>query len=274
MSEENWLDFNQENIFYKKTGNGPIVVLIHGFAEDGTIWDKQTDFLKNYFQLVIPDLPGSGRSEASQQLAFGSRQLTIEDYADIINQVLDKEKISSCIIIGHSMGGYIALAFAEKHPDKLKAITLFHSTAFADNEEKKANRRKSIEFMRKHGAPEFVKQSSPNLFSEYTKSNHPEIINELISRYDNSNTAALVSYYESMIQRPDRTNVLQNFNKPIQFIIGEGDNAVPLEQSLRQCHLPKISYIHIPESTGHMGMWEATNEVNYFLLAFINQVSA
>ncbi len=267
MPEENWLEHNQEKIFYRKSGTGFPVVLIHGFAEDGTIWAKQIDFLKNHYNLIIPDLPGSGKSEVSQQL-------TREDYADILNQILDKEKLSVCIMIGHSMGGYITLAFAEKYPEKLKAFTLFHSTAYADSEEKKASRRKSIEFIKKNGAAAFIKQSSPNLFSEYTKSNYPELVSELISRYDNSNTAALVSYYESMIQRQDRTDVLRNFKKPIQFIIGEDDRSVPLEQSLTQCHLPEISYIHIFESTGHMGMWEETNKANNSLLAFINQVSA
>src|SRR5579871_67140 len=271
MPEENWLDNNQEKIYYKKTGKGSTIVLIHGFAEDGTIWDKQTSFLKKYFQIIVPDLPGSGKSHRS---AVSSRQLAIEDYADIVNQILENEKVSICAMIGHSMGGYITLAFAEKYPEKLNGFSLFHSTAFTDSEEKKAARRKSIEFIKKHGASEFIKQTCPNLFSEHTKRNNPKLIDELIRKYDNFQAEVLVSYYEAMMQRPDRTNVLRNFKKPIQFIIGEGDNAVPLEQSLRQCYLPEISYIHIPESTGHMGMWEATDEANKFLLTFLNQVSA
>jgi len=294
MPEENWLDNNNhDKVFYRKTGSGPAVVLIHGFAEDGTIWDRQIDFLKEHFQLIIPDLPGSGRSVASLesgvqswQLPVGNLQpkgdhtsysiehLTIEDYAEVINQILNQEKISSCIMIGHSMGGYITLAFAEKYPEKIDAFTLLHSTAFADSEEKKATRRKGIEFIKKYGAAEFIKQTSPNLFSEHTKKNNPSIIKELISRYDNSNPDALVYYYEAMMQRPDRTNLLMGFKKPIQFIIGEEDNAVPLEQSLKLCRLPEFSYIHILENTGHMGMWEAKAEVNNFLLAFINQVIA
>ena len=172
------------------------------------------------------------------------------------------------------MGGYITLAFAEKYPERLNGFTFLHSTAFADSEEKKTARRKSIEFIRKYGAAEFIKQSSPNLFSEHTKSENPSLIQELISRYDNFEADVLVYYYEAMMQRPDRTNLLRSFKKPIQFIIGEGDNAVPLEQSLRLCYLPEFSYIHILESAGHIGMWEAKAEVNNFLLAFINQVLA
>ncbi|HVM89087.1 MAG TPA: alpha/beta hydrolase [Puia sp.] len=273
MHEEQQLDYNGSKIFYKKTGKGPSVVLVHGFAEDGTIWDKQVEFLKNHTQLIIPDLPGSGKSNPGQQFPNG-RIYIIDDYADIIKKILEKEQVSSCIMVGHSMGGYITLAFAEKYARLLNAFTLFHSTAYADSDEKKAARRKSIEFMQKNGTAAFLKQSSPNLFSTATKIHHPEMVQELIQRYDNFSVQSLVSYYETMILRPDRTNVLRNCQKPVQFIIGEGDTAVPLEQSLKQCHLPEISYIHILENIGHMGMWEASDAVNDLLFAFVNQVSA
>ena len=119
MPEENWLDDNNhDKVFYRKTGSGPAVVLIHGFAEDGTIWDRQIDFLKNNFKLIIPDLPGSGRSVGSLELEVKSLEiavcgnlqppinhppstiehLSIEDHAEIINQILDTEKFLLCIM--------------------------------------------------------------------------------------------------------------------------------------------------------------------------------
>lgn len=261
------ITYQSSKIFYRTEGKGEPIVFIHGFAEDGTIWNNQIEFLQQYFLLIVPDLPGSGKSIT---LSTDNNQLsTIEYYADCIKQILTEEKISSCIIIGHSMGGYIALAFAEKYPENLKAFGLFHSTAFADSEEKKTMRRKSIDFINKHGVAEFIKQSTPNLFSASFKEKHPEIIEELIHRYDNFNTVSLVSYYEAMMQRPDRTTVLENFKKPVLFIIGEKDNAVPLDQSLKQSHLPQISYIHILENAAHMGMFEETKRVNTLLLSFI-----
>ena len=175
-------------------------------------------------------------------------------------------------MIGHSMGGYISLAFAEKHPDRLRALGLVHSTAYADSEEKKAARRKSIEFIGKHGAAEFIRQSAPNLFSDGYKQKNPAGLHEFFERYDNFLAASLVSYYEAMIKRPERTSVLSDFNGPVLFLIGEKDNAVPLDQSLKQCHLPKIAYIHILESAAHMGMLEEPGEVNNLLLSFIKNV--
>src|SRR3979409_2265854 len=107
-------------------------MLVHGFAEDHKIWELQVDYLKKDFLLIVPDLPGSGRSVFNPQLS------TIDDYADVIKFILDEEGISACTIIGHSMGGYITLAFAKKYPDQLNAFGLFHSTTYADSEEKKA----------------------------------------------------------------------------------------------------------------------------------------
>ena len=244
------------------------VIFIHGFAEDGKIWKNQIEFLQKDFLLIIPDLPGSGKSINDNEKKIS----TIDDYADCIKAIINEEKISSCIIIGHSMGGYVALAFAEKFLEHLLAFGLFHSTAFADSEEKKTVRRKSIDFINKHGAAAFIKQSMPNLFAESFKHLHPQVIEELIDRYDNFNAASLVSYYEAMMQRPDRTTVLENFKKPVLLIIGEKDNAVPLEQSLKQSHLPQISYIHILENVAHMGMFEETKRVNTLLLSFIKTV--
>ena len=252
------------NIFYRITGQGHAVVLIHGFAEDGTIWNNQAAYLAKNFSLIIPDLPGSGKSTTA-----AGYPLSIDDHADCIKAILDAEKITSCSIIGHSMGGYISLAFAEKYRSMLKAFGLFHSTAFADTEEKKASRRKNIEFIRKFGSAAFTGQSIPNLFSEHSRKKIPEIVEELISRYDNFNPNSLVCYLEAMIQRPDRVAVLQSFPGPVLFIAGEKDTAVPLEHTLKQSHIPGLSYIHILENAGHFGMLEASTYCNQVLNKFL-----
>jgi pimeloyl-ACP methyl ester carboxylesterase len=240
-------------------------MLLHGFAEDGEVWKYQTEFLKDHCQLIIPDLPGSGLSPFNNQLN------TIDDYAEAVKAILDNEKISNCILIGHSMGGYIALAIAEKYPQLLKAFGLFHSTAFADTEEKKQIRLKAIDFINTNGAATFIKTTTYNLFAQPYKTNHPEQIEALIKSGSNFTNEALAQYYHAMINRPDRTTVLKNVSIPILFIIGEHDVAVPLQSSLQQCHLPSKSYIHILENSGHMGLWEETAKANKILLDFIKQ---
>jgi pimeloyl-ACP methyl ester carboxylesterase len=248
-------------------GTGLPVLLIHGFAEDGAIWDGQVEYLKQRYRLIIPDLPGSGQSSPL------SGPTTLEELADLIKALLDAEGIAQCILIGHSMGGYLTLAFAEKYPDRLKALGLFHSIAFADSDEKKTGRQKSIEFIRKNGSPAYIRQSAPNLFAGSSRQEHPELITSLIDRYAAFPPDTLVYYQQAMISRPDRAHILQQFPGPVLFIIGEQDAVIPLESSLRQTHIPALSHIHLLENSGHMGMIEnsaASNPILDDFFAFLS----
>lgn len=253
------------SIFYRVEGNGFPVIFLHGFAEDHTIWNRQADHLGRLFRIITPDMPGSGNS------AFNPRLITIDDYADTVKAVVDAEQISHCVLIGHSMGGYIALAFAEKYPGILKGLGLFHSTAYPDTPEKITAREKGIEFIRQHGAYPFIRQSIPNLFSENFSKKHPETVQSLITRYANFNPESLVQYYKAMILRPDRTRVLSNCTYPVLFIIGEQDKAVPLKDSLKLSHMPQLSYIHIQENSAHMGMLEEIDQSNDIIEIFVSR---
>lgn len=259
------ITFNNSVIFYRTIGTGKPVVLIHGFGEDGDIWGKQVDFLKDKFQLIIPDLSGSGKSAIlSLQRAVG-----MEEYAEVIRAILAEEKIEQCVMLGHSLGGYVTLAFAEKYPGLLSSFGLVHSSAFADSEEKKQARLKSIDFIKKNGAYDFLRTSIPGLFSKEWAQGHQSEIEALVEKSKNFAAEALVQYYQAMINRPDRTHVLKTSNGPILFIIGEHDNAVPFSHSLQQCYLPVESHIHILRNSAHMGMWEETAGLNNFLLGFL-----
>jgi pimeloyl-ACP methyl ester carboxylesterase len=244
------------------------LVLLHGFAEDSTLWDRQKAYLKDKYQLIIPDLPGSGRSPLTD-----STDTSMEGMARAIKDLLDAENVEKCTMIGHSMGGYVTLAFAELYPDRLKAIGLFHSTAYSDTEEKKAARRKSIEFIHRNGPEPFIRQTTANLFSERSRKEHPEWITSLIEKYADFNPGSLISYYEAMIRRPDRTHVLKNFHGPVLFIIGQQDNAVPLPASLQLSHMPSVSHIHILADVGHMGMIEDSTRANLILDNFERSLS-
>jgi pimeloyl-ACP methyl ester carboxylesterase len=263
----NFISYKSADIFYRVIGKGSPVVLIHGFAEDGEVWKYQTDFLKDHYQLIIPDLPGSGQSAFNDQLS------TMDDYAEVIKAILDNEKITNCILIGHSLGGYITLAFEEKYPQLLKAFGLFHSTAFADTEEKKQTRLKAIDFINANGVYNFIKSTTNNLFANLFKKDHPEQIEALIEQGRNFSSGALIQYYRAMIARPDRVHVLKNSTKPVLFIIGEQDNIIPFQSSLQQCHLPAQSHINILANSGHMGMWEETTKANQILTHFLTFIS-
>ncbi len=260
-------------IVYKVEGEGLPMILIHGFGEDHNIWSKQINFLKNYYKLIVPDLPGSGKSSFIDKSTDSENpQLSsLEFYVECVYTLLRHENISRCIMLGHSMGGYITLAFAEYYPHLLEGFGLIHSTAFADSEEKKQNRKRGITMIEEYGSYAFLKNTIPNLFGEKFKSEHPEKIESLLHSGNKFSKQALKQYSEAMINRKDRTFVLQQSKVPVLFITGEEDVAAPLKDVLQQVHLPKIAYIHILEKSRHMGMWEATKKMNHAILQFLQE---
>jgi pimeloyl-ACP methyl ester carboxylesterase len=263
MGAEHNILLDGKPVYYRIEGKGQPVVLVHGFSEDGTVWENQIEALKDKCQLIIPDLPGSGRSP------INDASWSMEYFAECIRRILDQENISTVSMIGHSMGGYITLAFADAWPDRLQSFGLFHSTAFADSEEKKTARRRGIEFIEQNGPEKFLEQSIPNLFSEETKKHQPELVHKILSRYTNFIGQSLVNYYQSMMVRPDRTHVLKNFPRPVLFILGKHDTAIPYDQGLQQSYMPGLSYIHTLEHSGHMGMWEEPVLSNGFIDVFL-----
>lgn len=261
---EKTIQYQNKKIFYKTHGNGKPVMLVHGFGEYGSVWNKQVEFLKDNYYLVVPDLPGSGRSEMIPDMSM-------EGLAEVLHAIIHEELIDTWTVIGHSMGGYVTLALVESYWNHVNGFGLFHSSAFADTEEKKETRKKGIGFIKQHGAFEFLKTATPNLFSPNTKSQTPDIVNDFIATLADFSPDALVSYYNAMMKRPDRTAVLKNTEKPVLFIAGEHDNAVPLNDILKQCYLPEKSYFHVLKNSGHMGMMEETEKANQILQEFLSK---
>lgn len=258
-------DYNNTDVYYNIYGNGDAIVLLHGFAEDSRIFNHQVNYLKAYYKVIVPDLPGSGQSGLLKK-----DNVTIEEYAHCIFNLLQQEGIRSCKMFGHSMGGYITLAFAEKYPPFLSAYGLIHSNASADNEEKIKTRKQGIKLINEYGAYPFIKNTVPNLFSNVFKKSNSNVIEELIERGRQFSKEALIQYYAAMINRPDRCNVLKEASVPVLFIIGTDDVAAPLDIVINQVHLPFYSHIHIMNNVGHMSMLESPEQLNKFLLSFID----
>ncbi len=258
--------FRGHELVYEIRGTGTAVMLVHGFTEDRRIWDPLLSGIENKYQWIIPDLPGSGDSSYNDSLK------SLSDFAEIISAILENENLQELVLIGHSMGGYISLAFAEKYPEKIRALGLFHSSSYPDSEEKKEARDKNIRFIQNNDPSLFIEQSIPGLFSDYFKAEHPEEIQKLIDHYANFKRESLVQYLDAMKNRLRTTGVLKSITKPVLFIMGEEDKAVPVKDSLEQCHLPRISYIHILTRTAHMGMIENTSLCNSFVDRFLSAI--
>ena len=145
-------------------------------------------------------------------------------------------------------------------------------TAFADNEERKQARLKSIDFIQTHDAISFLRTSIPGLFADRFKKEHAEVVEKLIDAGTSFSNETLVQYQKAMLNRPERKRTLQKTNLPVLFIIGEKDQAIPLQQSLAQCHLPAIASVHILPNAGHMGMLEESELCTDAVISFLNNV--
>lgn len=263
--------YKTSKIFYTDIGIGSCVVMLHGFGEDASIWNKQKEFLQNNYRIIIPSLPGTGNSELLK-----SDESSINDFAlciyELVNSITSLQN-SKIVLLGHSMGGYITLAFAKFFPVKLSALGLIHSTAFADNDDKIESRKRGIEMIKEYGSHSFLKNTIPNLFANNFKKENNKIVDALIEDGKNFSVESLCQYYNAMMNRKSTVDVLQNSKIPVLFIMGTEDVAAPLKDVLQQCHLPNQSHICILKNVGHMGMLEATEEFNNCINNFLREIN-
>ena len=233
---------------YEISGNGTEdLVLLHGFMENLLIWQDLEPFLSNKFRIIKIDLPGHGRSET-----FGESH-TMEMMAEKVKEVTDQLKLQKFHLLGHSMGGYASLAFAETFPTDLKSLTLFFSTYFPDDEEKKENRRKSFRIIQENFKT-YVGAGIPNLFSP----NEKDVLEGKIAfakkvALSTKPEGALASV-KGMIERTDKKTVLENLDAKILIIAGKHDGAVKTDLVIN--HLPDKtnikSYILDCGHNGHL----------------------
>lgn len=232
---------------YTQTGSGHALVLLHGFCENKTCFNKQVLLLNKHFNVFTLDLPGFGDAEVQPNTSM-------EQMADAVHETLAQLNVSSYVLCGHSMGGYVALAFAKKYPEKLKGLILLHSTATADNEERKLKREQAIAFINEYGAEPYVKNFIPPLFAE----NHQqeayvqEFINEALRIHPQGLTAAL----QAMKNRPDSVDFITQTEMPVAYIMGRHDALIPVNMLLQQVSKLKRGYAKILENSAHMGMVE------------------
>lgn len=274
--EQKTINYKGSKLSFRVQGDGQPLVFVHGFGEDGRIWQNIWDEFPGH-RLIIPDLPGSGESEAIEDMSM-------EGMAEALRLCLIQGKFlkdegsdtdQKCVMIGHSMGGYITLAFVEKNPEMLAGFGLFHSTSSADSTEKKAMRKKSIDFVERAGAAAFLSTAIPGLYSSAFQQGNGNIINEHVSSQGNFLTGSIVSYYTAMMQRPARNYVLEMSKVPVFILLGRNDATVSVKEGLLLGTLPRILYIHILENSGHMGMVEESRESVDHLhsyLRFVNDI--
>jgi pimeloyl-ACP methyl ester carboxylesterase len=252
--------------YYTIEGYGEPIMLVHGFCGEGAVWDELKKFLPKNYKIIIPDLPGYGKSEI---LNSTSEIITVEYYAEYLNAIAEKENLQQFTLVGHSMGGYAALAFAEMFPSKLKKICLFHSHPYEDAAEKKESRRKSIQFIEKYGTELFTDELYNTLFASAFYETHPEVVKAIKEKATHYPPETLIGSTQAMINRKDRSEVMKNISVPVLLIIGRQDKAIDYDKSLAMCSLAAVTEVHILQEVGHMGMLEASEQTAQIISKFV-----
>lgn len=246
---------------HTQAGSGPALVFLHGFCESKDVWTEFVQPLTSQFRVITLDLPGHGQSAVPQDFSM-------ESQAEQVKQTLEALNVRKSLVVGHSMGGYVALALAEKYPHLLRGLCLFHSTAFPDSAEKQEGRKKSAEFIQRHGLDKFMDSFVAPMFAPANRDTCQGAIEKMQAIGKATPVETVLGCLQAMRERKDRINVLQEASFPVLFMVGKEDPAVPLEASLQQCHLPENSMTYFMSQVGHMGMWERPHQTRQALVKF------
>ncbi len=242
--------FKNKEIHYTDKGRGDTIVLLHGFTEDLRIWKHFSAKLSKSYRVICIDLPGHGKSEC----IAGTH--TMELLADSTSAVLENLKIKQCLLIGHSMGGFVTLAFASKYPGMLKGFVLFHSHCFADSPDDKRNRSRTIELVRKDRFS-FLSMFIPGLFPEDVREKFSKEIEFLKWCAGEIPREGIIAALKGMQERGDQTALLRSTKLPVLFILGLKDSRAPVAKLWDMISLPVVSESLILRDCGHMGYIEA-----------------
>ncbi|KYG76702.1 alpha/beta fold hydrolase [Roseivirga echinicomitans] len=247
-------------------GEGFPVILLHGFCENKSMWFPYANRLAEQYQIICPDLLGFGESP------LPNKDITLEGIADELAGFLSENKVEKCVVIGHSLGGYVALALAERHPALIQGLGLFNSTAMGDDEEAKHRRNKSILFLKKHPVPKFIEPFIPSLFYSKRKDELKEEIALATSIGLQSPLETIIAYTLAMKIRKDRFELWKNLPFQTLFIGGANDSRVPLE--VAEEHIEervKVDGYILPE-TAHMAMHERPTETLQMIQDYLLKV--
>jgi pimeloyl-ACP methyl ester carboxylesterase len=255
-------DFREGKVYYRVAGKGRAIVLLHGFLGSMYIWEKLLLSLSKRYKVVLIDLPGHGKTEN-----FGYVH-KMDLMAEAVKAVLNELQLRRYVLIGHSMGGYVTMAFAEKYMDNLRGVVLFHSTAVADSDEKKADRDKAIKVAKKN-RDKYLKESVKKLFFPANIKKHPEILLKATNIANATTVQGIVAAIEGMKQRRNTEVVLQFCHCPVLFIAGLHDLLLPLELHQHQFELPQDHQLLLLEHSAHMGFYEEPEVVFKGMLPFL-----
>ena len=226
------------------------IVLLHGYLESMTVWEEFAYLLTPHARVITLDLPGHGISLVTGEVH------TMEYLADTVADALDALGVERCTLVGHSMGGYVALAFAERHADKLAGLVLLHATPNSDTEEKAADRQREIDAIEAGRKELLVRKAAARRFAEQNRKRFADEIEDCIEIALLCEDEGIVAILRGMGERPDRNEMLSKLNAPQLFIFGRNDDYIPTERAEAVVARHPQAEVAWLEQSGHMGFIE------------------
>ena len=259
----NQILYKNTKISYSDAGKGTTIVLLHGFLENQTMWQDLVPELSKKNRVITIDLLGHGESGCLGYVH------SMEENAEIVHAVLSKLRIRKAFFVGHSMGGYVALAFAELYPENVRGLVLQNSTSKADSEERKANRDRAIKAVKKDYVG-FVRLSIANLFNPDNREKFANEIEKVKIEALNTPLQGVVASLEGMKIRKDREVLLHLTPYPKMLILGEKDPVLIYKDALEQIENTAVKLVTFPD--GHMSHIENKEELKTVLQNFFKSI--
>jgi pimeloyl-ACP methyl ester carboxylesterase len=240
------------------------VVLLHGYLETNEVWADFAEQLKPHCRVIVLDLPGNGLSGSAAD------ENSMEFMADVVAEILNHSKIDKATIVGHSMGGYAALAFAEKYDAMTEKLCLFHSTPNPDTEEKKQNRDREIALIKEDKLSLILKVNIANMFADENLRRMQESIIMISENATISESEGIIACLRGMKNRKDMNAFLSEFKKPLLLIFGKKDKYIPENTAIGIIEKFPRAETLILENSGHAGFLEEPEVSANTLINFIN----
>ena len=242
------------------------VVLIHGYLESLDVWDDFTKLLAPHARVVAIDLPGHGISEVKGEVH------TISFLADVVHGAMQVMGVEKALIVGHSMGGYVALEFINRYPEAATGIVLLHSGPNPDSEEKRGNRLREIALI-KAGKKELIARAFPHVgFAPQNRERMAARIEDLSEQIVLTEDEGIIAMLNGMSEREDMKDMLRASKVPQMAVLGRHDEYIPQEaaDALATGH-PQMKIVWL-ENSGHMGFVEEPEKSAEAILSFLAEV--
>ena len=242
--------YKNHQIFFTDSGSGPALVLLHGYLESSEVWNGFAEKLATDFRVIAIDLPGHGQSDI-----FGEVH-TMEFIVGAVKDLLENLTTGKIFLVGHSLGGYVAMAFLELFPEMLSGYCLFHSHPFADSAAALEKRKREIEIVKMGKKHLIYPDNIKRMFADVNLDKFAEELQrskDIASRIPGEGIIAVLN---GMMQRPSRVTVMEEGKVPCLWILGEMDNYIPYDTITGGINLPDNAEVAILRKSGHMGFIE------------------